>query len=88
MSYATKFCWSIIHTKLSPHKRTYFFTWDSAVMLTILIARLEIDFSKILIAEIHETDFRKTTTVPFPYLFFAFEERPLCHYGTRIITLR
>lgn len=40
------------------------------MMIAAIIAGLEIDFASILIAEIHERDFRTTTTLPFPCLIF------------------
>uniref|UniRef100_M1D9L6 Integrase core domain containing protein n=1 Tax=Solanum tuberosum TaxID=4113 RepID=M1D9L6_SOLTU len=47
-------------------------TWDRVVMLATIMAGLEIDFSHILIAEIHERSFKTTTTLPFPCLIFHF----------------
>lgn len=45
-------------------------TWDLAVMLASLMTRHEIDLSEILVVEIHEKAFWKTTTLPFPCLIF------------------
>ncbi|WMV50329.1 hypothetical protein MTR67_043714 [Solanum verrucosum] len=45
-------------------------TWDRAVMIAAIMAGLELDFSCILIAEIHERAIRTTTTLPFPFLIF------------------
>jgi len=44
--------------------------WDRFVMLASLMARHEIDFSWILIAEIQERAFREKTTLPFHCLIF------------------
>lgn len=68
LSFAAKVWWSIIRSRLSPTQGDNVVTWDRAVMLTSLLATLEIYFYQIIIAEIHERAFLKTTTMPFPYL--------------------
>uniref|UniRef100_M1DA03 Putative plant transposon protein domain-containing protein n=1 Tax=Solanum tuberosum TaxID=4113 RepID=M1DA03_SOLTU len=44
--------------------------WDRAVMVAAVVAGLEMNFSHMLIAEIHERAFKATTTLPFPCLIF------------------
>uniref|UniRef100_M1E1D4 Integrase core domain containing protein n=1 Tax=Solanum tuberosum TaxID=4113 RepID=M1E1D4_SOLTU len=39
-------------------------------MVAALVARFEIDFARMLLAEIHERVFRSTTTLPFPCIIF------------------
>lgn len=45
-------------------------TRDCVVMAVALLSRLKIDFSYMIIVEIHERAFKSTTTYPFPYLIF------------------
>lgn len=45
-------------------------TWECAFMVFILVVLFEIDFSHMLIMEIHERVFKSTTTYPFPFLIF------------------
>ncbi|WMV58206.1 hypothetical protein MTR67_051591, partial [Solanum verrucosum] len=53
-----------------PHKVDNVVTWDRAVILVELMAEHEVDFSGIIILEIYERAFRKTTIMPFPFLIF------------------
>uniref|UniRef100_M1DMJ3 Integrase core domain containing protein n=1 Tax=Solanum tuberosum TaxID=4113 RepID=M1DMJ3_SOLTU len=43
---------------------------EQAVMVAALVAGLEIDFVRMLLAEIHERAFKTSTTYPFPCLIF------------------
>ncbi|KAG5585933.1 hypothetical protein H5410_046367 [Solanum commersonii] len=56
--------------KVSPTKADNQVTWDRAVMAAVLVAGVEIDFARMLLAEIHERAFRTSTTYPFPCLIF------------------
>ncbi|KAG5631530.1 hypothetical protein H5410_003247 [Solanum commersonii] len=55
---------------VSPTKADNQLTWDRAVMVAALVAGLEIDFARILLAEIHERVFKSSTTYLFPCLIF------------------
>lgn len=58
-------------------------TWDRFVILAAIMADLGIDFSRIFIAEIHETPFKATTMLRFPYLNFNLCREasvPIWHY--------
>uniref|UniRef100_M1DTQ1 Integrase core domain containing protein n=1 Tax=Solanum tuberosum TaxID=4113 RepID=M1DTQ1_SOLTU len=57
-------------SRVYPTQEDNVLTWDRAVMVVALVVGFEIDFDRMLIAEIHERDFRATTTLPFPYLIF------------------
>uniref|UniRef100_M1DEJ7 Putative plant transposon protein domain-containing protein n=1 Tax=Solanum tuberosum TaxID=4113 RepID=M1DEJ7_SOLTU len=70
LCFGAKFWWSIIRHRLSPTQTNNVVTCDHAVMLVALLVRLEIDFTQIIISEIHERAFRRTTTFPFPCLIF------------------
>lgn len=48
-----KFFWLLVPYKLSPRMADYVLTWDRAVMVEALVEKLEIDFARIIIAEIH-----------------------------------
>ncbi|KAG5610278.1 hypothetical protein H5410_021559 [Solanum commersonii] len=45
-------------------------TWDRAITIATLVAGLEIDFAHMLLVEIHEREFKTSTTYPFPCLIF------------------
>uniref|UniRef100_M1DZM0 Integrase core domain containing protein n=1 Tax=Solanum tuberosum TaxID=4113 RepID=M1DZM0_SOLTU len=47
-------------------------TWDRAFIGAAIVAGLEIDFARMLLAEIHERAFKTMTTYPFPCLIFQF----------------
>ena len=55
---------------MSPTKANNQVTWDRAGMVATLAAGVEIDFARMLLAEIHERAFRTSTTYPFPCLIF------------------
>uniref|UniRef100_M1DJI0 Integrase core domain containing protein n=1 Tax=Solanum tuberosum TaxID=4113 RepID=M1DJI0_SOLTU len=57
-------CW------VSPTKADNQLTWDRAIMVATLVARVEIDFARMLLSEIHERAFKTSTTYPFPCLIF------------------
>uniref|UniRef100_M1DK38 Integrase core domain containing protein n=1 Tax=Solanum tuberosum TaxID=4113 RepID=M1DK38_SOLTU len=56
--------------QVSPTKADNQLTWDRAVMVATLVAGVEIDFSRMLLAEIHERELKTCTTYPFPCLIF------------------
>uniref|UniRef100_M1DY69 Integrase core domain containing protein n=1 Tax=Solanum tuberosum TaxID=4113 RepID=M1DY69_SOLTU len=67
----------------SPTKTDNQLTWDRAVMVAPLVAGLEIDFSHMLLTEIHDRAFKTSTTYPFPYLIFQLCKDfgvPIWHY--------
>ncbi|KAG5595543.1 hypothetical protein H5410_036775 [Solanum commersonii] len=55
-------------------------TLERAVMIARLMARHEINIAQVIIAEIHEREFQKTTTLPFPFLIFR-----LCTKATVLV---
>ena len=65
-----KFFWLLVRNRVSPTKADNQVTWDRAVMVAALVAGVEIDYARMLLAEIHEKDFRTSTTYPFPCLIF------------------
>ncbi|WMV18421.1 hypothetical protein MTR67_011806 [Solanum verrucosum] len=70
LSFGDKLWWSIVRTRLSLTQADNVVTWDRAVMCATLLVGLEVDFAWIILAEIHERAFRKTTTIPLPCLIF------------------
>ena len=44
--------------------------WDMVVMVETLVAGLEIDFARMMLAAIHERAFKTSTTYPFACLIF------------------
>uniref|UniRef100_M1E102 Integrase core domain containing protein n=1 Tax=Solanum tuberosum TaxID=4113 RepID=M1E102_SOLTU len=56
--------------RVSPTKVDNQVTWDRAIMVAALVAGVEIDFVRMLLAEIHERAFRTSTTYHFPCLIF------------------
>uniref|UniRef100_M1DYN2 Integrase core domain containing protein n=1 Tax=Solanum tuberosum TaxID=4113 RepID=M1DYN2_SOLTU len=67
LSFAVKFFWLAVRTRLSHTQADNVVTWERAVMISALMAGLELNFSRILIGKIHDRAFQTTTTLPFPY---------------------
>ncbi|KAG5625171.1 hypothetical protein H5410_010389, partial [Solanum commersonii] len=76
LTFVAKFFWLLVHNRVSPTEADNQVTWDRAVMVAALVAGVEIDFARMLLAEIHERAFRTSTTYPFPCLIFQ-----LCQQG-------
>ncbi|KAG5579544.1 hypothetical protein H5410_050171 [Solanum commersonii] len=70
LTFVAKFFWLLVRNRVSPTKADNQVTWDRAVMVAALVAGVEIDFARMLLAEIHERAFRTSTTYPFPCLIF------------------
>ncbi|KAG5594814.1 hypothetical protein H5410_036046 [Solanum commersonii] len=70
LTFVAKFFWLLVRNRVSPTKADNQVTWDRAVMVAALVARVEIDFARMLLAEIHERAFRTSTTYSFPCLIF------------------
>uniref|UniRef100_M1DJX7 Integrase core domain containing protein n=1 Tax=Solanum tuberosum TaxID=4113 RepID=M1DJX7_SOLTU len=56
--------------QVSPTKADNQLRWDRAIMVAALVAGVEIDFARMLLAEIHERAFKISSTYPFPCLIF------------------
>ena len=65
-----KFLWLLAQHRLSPMLVDNVVTWDRAVLVVSLVARLEIDFARVLILVIHERVFKTFATYTFAYLIF------------------
>uniref|UniRef100_M1DQ59 Integrase core domain containing protein n=1 Tax=Solanum tuberosum TaxID=4113 RepID=M1DQ59_SOLTU len=70
LNFAAKFFWLLVCNRVSPTKADNQLTWDRAIMVAALVAGVEIDFARMLLAEIHERAFKTSTTYPFPCLIF------------------
>ena len=70
LNFVAKFFWLLVGNRVSPTKADNQVTWDRAVMVAALVAGVEIDFARMLLAEIHGRAFRTSTTYPFPCLIF------------------
>uniref|UniRef100_M1E0W8 Integrase core domain containing protein n=1 Tax=Solanum tuberosum TaxID=4113 RepID=M1E0W8_SOLTU len=70
LNFVAKFFWLLVRNRVSPTKANNQLTWDRAVMVVALVAVLEIDFARMLLAETHERAFKTSTTYPFPCLIF------------------
>uniref|UniRef100_M1DAV3 Putative plant transposon protein domain-containing protein n=1 Tax=Solanum tuberosum TaxID=4113 RepID=M1DAV3_SOLTU len=78
------------HPPLYPHKygtsplcatmANNHLTLERAVMIARLMAGHEFNIAQVIIAEIHEREFRKTTTLLFPFLIFM-----LCTEATVLV---
>ncbi|KAG5585465.1 hypothetical protein H5410_045899 [Solanum commersonii] len=68
LNFVDKLFWLLVRNRVSPTKVDNKLTWDKAVMVATLVAGLEIDFARMLLAEIHERAFKTSTTYPFPCL--------------------
>ncbi|KAG5576597.1 hypothetical protein H5410_056731 [Solanum commersonii] len=70
LNFVAKFFWLLVRNKVSPTKADNQLTWDRAMMVAALVARVYIDFACMLLAEIHERAFKTSTTYHFPCLIF------------------
>uniref|UniRef100_M1DNH1 Integrase core domain containing protein n=1 Tax=Solanum tuberosum TaxID=4113 RepID=M1DNH1_SOLTU len=70
LNFVAKFFWLLVRNRVSPTKADNQLTWDIAVMVATLVVGVEIDFARMLLAEIHERAFKTSTTYPFPCLIF------------------
>uniref|UniRef100_M1DII0 Integrase core domain containing protein n=1 Tax=Solanum tuberosum TaxID=4113 RepID=M1DII0_SOLTU len=70
LNFVAKFFWLLVRNRVSPTKADNQLTWDRAVMVAALVAGVEIDYARMLLAEIHEKAFKTSTTYPFPCLIF------------------
>uniref|UniRef100_M1E0N2 Integrase core domain containing protein n=1 Tax=Solanum tuberosum TaxID=4113 RepID=M1E0N2_SOLTU len=68
LNFAAKFFWLLVRNMVSPTKVDNQLTWDRVVMVAALVAGVQIDFTRMLLAEIHERAFKTSTTYPFPCL--------------------
>uniref|UniRef100_M1DN58 Integrase core domain containing protein n=1 Tax=Solanum tuberosum TaxID=4113 RepID=M1DN58_SOLTU len=62
-------------------------TWDRTVMVAALVAGFEMDFARLIIAEVHERAFKSTTTYSIPCLLFHLcrdSGVPVWHYDKLI----
>lgn len=60
----------MVHNKVSSTKADNLLAWDKEVMVATLIVGLEIDFVGMILVEIHEREFKTSTSYPFLYLIF------------------
>uniref|UniRef100_M1DMM8 Integrase core domain containing protein n=1 Tax=Solanum tuberosum TaxID=4113 RepID=M1DMM8_SOLTU len=67
LNFVAKFFWLLVRNRVSPTKADNQLTWDRAVMVAALVAGVEIDFTRMLLAEIHERAFKTSTTYPVPW---------------------
>lgn len=70
----------MVHNKVSSTKADNLLAWDKEVMVATLIVGLEIDFVGMILVEIHEREFKTSTSYPFLYLIFQ-----LCRDGGVLI---
>uniref|UniRef100_M1DY73 Integrase core domain containing protein n=1 Tax=Solanum tuberosum TaxID=4113 RepID=M1DY73_SOLTU len=68
LNFVSKFFWLLVYNRVSPTKADNQLTCDRAIMVAVLVAGVEIDFARMLLAEIHERAFKTSTTYPFPCL--------------------
>uniref|UniRef100_M1DCJ7 Integrase core domain containing protein n=1 Tax=Solanum tuberosum TaxID=4113 RepID=M1DCJ7_SOLTU len=70
LTFATKFFWLLVQNYASPTQVDNLLTWDHAIMVATFVVGLEVDFARMLIAQIHERNFKANTTLPIPCLNF------------------
>lgn len=70
LTFVTKFFLLLVPNHLYPTAADNILTWDRAVLITALVAGLEIDVAQFLISIIHEKDFKFCTTYSFPCMIF------------------
>lgn len=60
-----KFFWLLVLNRVSRNKTDKVPTWDRVIMVAALAVGLEIDFARMMFADIHERDLRPSTITPF-----------------------
>uniref|UniRef100_M1DX05 Integrase core domain containing protein n=1 Tax=Solanum tuberosum TaxID=4113 RepID=M1DX05_SOLTU len=70
LTFVAKLFWLLVRNWVSPTQADNVLTWDCTVMVAALVAGMDINFARILIAEIHKRAFKATTTLPFPCFIF------------------
>lgn len=66
-SVVAKFFWLFVRHCQSPIKVYNVLTWDRVVMVGGLVAGLEINFVRMIVADIQERAFKTSTITPFVY---------------------
>uniref|UniRef100_M1DXL9 Putative plant transposon protein domain-containing protein n=1 Tax=Solanum tuberosum TaxID=4113 RepID=M1DXL9_SOLTU len=69
LSFVAKFFWLLVWNRVSPTQVDNVLTWDPVVMVVALVSRMEVNFARMLIAEIHERTSKDTTTLLIPASF-------------------
>lgn len=68
---------------MSPTHADNLVTWDRAVIVAALVVGIEIDLSRLLLVEIHDSVFKTTTTFPFACMIFQISKDarvPIFHF--------
>lgn len=80
LTFVAKFFLMLVQNRISPTNVENTLTWNRVLMVAVLVAGFEIDFSCILITEINQRYFKANKTYPFRCLIIQ-----LCnHDGIRI----
>lgn len=66
LTFEAKSLYLLIRHWLSPMKEDNVFTYDRTVMVAALVAILEINIAKLMLAVTHEREFKTSTIYPFP----------------------
>uniref|UniRef100_M1DG99 Integrase core domain containing protein n=1 Tax=Solanum tuberosum TaxID=4113 RepID=M1DG99_SOLTU len=85
LNFVAKFFWLLVRNRVSPTKADNQVTWDRAVMVAAMVAGVEINFARMLLAEIQERAFKTSTTYPFPCLIFNCAGTRECRSGIVIV---
>uniref|UniRef100_M1DI70 Integrase core domain containing protein n=1 Tax=Solanum tuberosum TaxID=4113 RepID=M1DI70_SOLTU len=84
LTLASKFFWLLGRNRLSSIMADNIVTWDKEVMVAALVVELDINFSRLLLGELHERAFKTTTTYQFPCMIFQLcrdARVPIWHCG-------
>ena len=71
LNFTAKFLWLIVRHCLSPTAADNIVTWDRAVLMAVMIAGFEVDFTWLLLVVMHDRAFKVITTYPFPCIIFS-----------------
>ena len=64
LTFRDKFLCLLVRKRVSPTQADNFLTWDREIVVGLMVAKLESDFSKLMFAVIHERDCKTSTTYP------------------------
>ena len=71
LTLTTMFLVFIVRHCLFPTPVDNIVTWDRTLLMAVIIARFEVDFSWLLQAMMHKMAFKVKTTYPFPCMIFS-----------------
>lgn len=61
LNFVDQFLWLLVQNRMSPTQADNVLTWEMTIMVAALVVGLEIYFSQMMLAKIHERAFKTST---------------------------